>query len=268
VAQLTSDATAISKLANANAKPYQLAITDSLPNIVGDLSALDANSHVASLTATSGSATLKGGATIAAPAFALTGSATALTLAEILTYSGSFSEGAGSTVSISSGDTLTLSGTTSLSGKVIGKGTLALAGGATTLNRGASISVSSWKVSGSGTSVTLGESLTYAGTFSAGSGTTLNGSGTLAVKGASTVAGFTIGGTTTFSDSGALSETGGSARPAARRHSEIRPETSPRSPSPRPGPGTSSTTAGSLAARRRPRRSATPGGSRRPGERA
>ena len=133
VAQLTSDATAIGKLANANATAYQLAVTNSLPNIVGDLSGLNGNTHVASLAATSGSAKLSGGKTIAAPAFALTGSSTVLTLAEILTYSGSFSEGAGSTVSISSGDKLTLAGTTNLSGKTSGAGTLALAGGSTTI---------------------------------------------------------------------------------------------------------------------------------------
>ena len=83
-----ADSTAIGSSPNANAKPYQLAITDSLPNIVGDLSALNGNSHVASLEATSGAATLNSGATIAAPTFTLTGSSTELTLAEILSYSG------------------------------------------------------------------------------------------------------------------------------------------------------------------------------------
>ena len=91
VAQLTSDATELGKLKNANATPYQLAITDSLPDIVNDLSGLNGNSHISSLTGTSGAATLSSGATVAAPAFTLTGSSTALTLAEILTYSGRFS---------------------------------------------------------------------------------------------------------------------------------------------------------------------------------
>ena len=61
VAQLTSDSAAIGKLANANETPYQLAITDSLPNIVSDLSALNGDFDVVSLTATSGSATLSDG---------------------------------------------------------------------------------------------------------------------------------------------------------------------------------------------------------------
>ena len=92
--------------------------------------------------------------------------------------SGSFSEGSAAMFSIASGDTVTLSGTTSLSGKVSGKGTLALAGGSTTIGTGASLhGFATWTVSGSGTSVTLSENLTYAGTFSAGAGTTLNLSG-------------------------------------------------------------------------------------------
>ena len=121
VAQLSSDATAISKLANANASAYQLAVTDSLPTIIGDLSGLNGNTHVASLTATSGAKTMSSG-TIAAGAFTLTGASTALTLAEILTYSGTFTEGAGSSVSISTGKTLTLKGTTSSAGRRSARG--------------------------------------------------------------------------------------------------------------------------------------------------
>ena len=117
--------------------------------------------------------------------FTLVGATTALTLSENLTYAKSFTEGAGSTVSISTGDTLTLKGATSLSGKVIGAGTLTLGGGSATIGAGASLTVSSLKVSGSGNSVTLGENLTYAGTFSASSGTTLNlGGDTLTLTGA------------------------------------------------------------------------------------
>ncbi len=174
VAELTSDAPQIGKLANANALPYQLAVTDSLPDIVGDLSGLDGNTHVASLTATSGSAKLSGGAVIDAPAFALTGSSTVLTLAEILTYSGSFSEGAGSTVSISTGDTLTLTGGSTLGGSVTGAGKLALAGGSTSINAGAQLTVANWTLAGVGTAVTLNENLTYAGTYWQGANPTLS----------------------------------------------------------------------------------------------
>ena len=201
-----------------------------MPTIIGDLSGLNGNTHVASLIATSGTATLSSG-TIAAGALTLTGASIALTLAESLTYAKTFTEGAGSTVSISTGDTLTLKGTTSLSGKVIGAGTLTLGGGSATIGAGASLTAASLKVSGSGNSVTLGENLTYAGTFSASSGTTLNlggdiltltgtnsfagtttgGSGQVNAKGTTTLSGLTVGGTTVFDLFGSLSESGGSA---------------------------------------------------------
>jgi hypothetical protein len=165
VAQLSSDATAIGKLGNANGNPYQLAVTDSLPNIVGDLSALNGNSHVASLDATSGAATMSSGATVAAPAFTLTGSTTALTLSEILSYSGTFSADAGVTVSISKGDSLTLTGTDAFSSATTdGAGTLdangtttatgLTIGGTLTFSDGGTLSESG----GLATSATLGDS--------------------------------------------------------------------------------------------------------------
>ena len=165
MAQLSSDSAAIGKLANANRTPYQLAVTDTLPNIVGDLSALNGNSHVASLDATSGAATMSSGATVAAPSFTLTGSTTALTLSEILSYSGSFSAEAGATVSVSKGDLLTLTGAdTFLSATTDGAGTLdangtttatgLTIGGTLTFSDGGTLSESG----GLATSVTLGDS--------------------------------------------------------------------------------------------------------------
>ncbi len=258
VAQLTSDATAIRKLANESGNPYQLAVTDtaaditaglstleaeashiasitvsggpvtvsaatyvadkaaldkivggfaisgSLPNIVSDLGKFDADPNIASIAATSGSATLSGGVAIDAPAFGLTGSATVLTLAEILSYGGHFSEGAGSTLSISTSDMLTLTGTSRLAGTVSGKGTLALTGRSATIASGAKLSVADWTVSG--TDVTLDENLTYAGTFSEGAGSTLSMSKSdmLTLTGTSSLAG-------TASGKGTLALTGGSA---------------------------------------------------------
>jgi hypothetical protein len=141
---------AIGKLANANAKAYRLAITDSLPNIVSDLSALNGNSHISSLTATSGAATLSGGATIAAPAFILD-SGTTLTVSENLSYSGSFTN-AGTLEMSGSGDVATIdaafnntgtvsarAGTLDLAGAVTGKGTDTISGAAT-LEFGAGVS--------------------------------------------------------------------------------------------------------------------------------
>ena len=102
--------------------PGGFVIADSLPAIVADLSALDADTYVVALTGTSGVATLTNSTLIDAPSLSLTGSGTELTLAEVLGYAGSFSEGAGSTLSISTGDMLTLTGATILAGTTSGSG--------------------------------------------------------------------------------------------------------------------------------------------------
>ena len=55
VAQLTSDATAIGKLKNANATPYQLAIIDTAANVMAGLTTLETDvAHIASIAATGG----------------------------------------------------------------------------------------------------------------------------------------------------------------------------------------------------------------------
>jgi Phosphoesterase family len=229
VAQLTSDAAAIGKLQNANKAAYQLKISDSASAVIGDLNALNRNAHVVSITAISGTTTLQGGAVVSAPAFGLTGSTTVLTLAENLTYSGSFTEGAGSTLSIASGDTLTLKGKSSLVGTVNGAGALALAGGITTIAGGAKLSVAKWSISGAGTNATLSEALSYSGAFSEGAGATLNltggaltlggsakfaggtvkGSRTIYTEGTTTVSGLTIGGTATWNNAKMVTHSGG-----------------------------------------------------------
>jgi PQQ-like domain len=179
-------------------------------------------------SATSESAMLKGGAAIDAPDFSLTGAGTRLVLSENLAYSGALTIGAGANVSVVSGDALTLTGTDTLSGSATGLGTVAIAGGTTTVNRGATLTVSNWSVSGAGTNLVVDETLTYRGGFSAGSGATLTLSGgNLTLTGANTfagattggagtltdsaaaVSGLTIGGTTTFDNTKTLTESGG-----------------------------------------------------------
>ena len=55
VGQLTSDTTALGKLANANASPYQLAVTDTASNVEGGLATIESDlSHIGSLTLSSG----------------------------------------------------------------------------------------------------------------------------------------------------------------------------------------------------------------------
>ncbi len=53
------------------------------------------------------------------------GSETSLTIGEALAYSGAFTQGAGATAAITTGDSLSLTGTASLSGTTSGAGTLA-----------------------------------------------------------------------------------------------------------------------------------------------
>ena len=282
VAQLTTDATAIGDLENANESPVLLAIndtagdvetslstlvqdtgeigsitasfgpivvsvatfladqstldktvggfdvTDAADNLVAELSALNADSGVAAITADIGEATLSGGG-VNAPNFSETGFGTSLTISEALAYSGAFSQGVGSMTEISSGDELLLTGTASLSGATSGAGTLALAGGGATIDKGATISVSNWSISGA--DVTLDESLSYAGSFSEGagdtfvlsgghllfsgaatfSGGTVDGSHFLYTEGTTAVSGLTIGGTVEWENTGTVDESGGSA---------------------------------------------------------
>jgi hypothetical protein len=284
VAQLTSDATAIDRLRNANASPVLLAINDTAGavqtglstlvahtseigsitasngpivvstakfpadqstldkiaggfdvsdgagSLVADLSILNADSHVAGITADIGAATLSGGAGVNAPIFSESGWGTSLTVSEALAYAGVFSQGLGSTTAIRSGDQLALTGTASLSGTTSGAGTLAL-GGTATIDRGATMSVSNWSIFGAGTNAALDEDLNYAGSFSEGAGDTLvlsggplllsgpaafaggtvDGSHFLYTEGTTTVSGLTIGGTVVWENTNTVNESGGSA---------------------------------------------------------
>jgi fibronectin-binding autotransporter adhesin len=174
----------------------------------------------------SGASTFATGVGGATGTLALSGAA-AMSVTASITVSGALSEASGTTITIGSGDTLTLSGAGSaLSGSVGGAGaTLAVAGGTTAINTGASLSVSTLSLTGGTT--TLGESLTYAGVFNEGAGATLtlttadkytlsgattlsgtvNGASTLKVSNA-TVNGLIIGGTADLDDTGTVDQTG------------------------------------------------------------
>ncbi len=204
-------------------------VSDDAANLAAALSALNADSGVDAITADSGDATLSGGAGVNVPNFSESGWATSLTVSEAVDYAGAFSQGSGSTLSISSADTLSLTGTASLSGTTSGAGTLALWGGSATIDTGATISVSNWSISGAGTDVTLDESLGYAGSFSEGAGDTfvlsgghllltgaatfaggtVDGSKLLETEGTTTVSGLTIGGTVQWENTAAVTQSGG-----------------------------------------------------------
>jgi hypothetical protein len=285
VAQLTTDATAIGKLKNANTSPVLLAIhdtagavqtglstlaadageigsittsfgpivvsaetfqddqstldkiaegfdvSDTAANLVAALSTLNADPGVDAITADIGDATLSGSADVNAPNFSESGSGTSLTVSEPLPYAGAFSQGLGSTTVITAGNTLSLMGTASLSGATSGLGTLALAGGSATIDKGATISVSNWSISGAGTDVTLDKNLNYAGSFSEGAGDTfvlsgghlllsgvatfaggtVDGSNILYTEGTTAVSGLAIGGTVEWENTKSVTQSGRSA---------------------------------------------------------
>ena len=135
----------------------------------------------------------------------------------------------GATVTIGGSDALTLSGISNINGAVAGSGALDLAGGVTTFDGNGSISAASWSLLGAGTNVALDQALDYSGDFQAGSGTsltlsggdltltgqagfagaTVSGSDTLTAEGTTTISALTLGGTATFDNAGALTQSGG-----------------------------------------------------------
>ena len=84
------------------------------------LPALNADPHVDAITAEIGDATLSGNVGVNAPSFSESGWGTTLTVSEAFIYGGAFTQGLGSTLSISSGDQLSLTGTANLSGTTSG----------------------------------------------------------------------------------------------------------------------------------------------------
>ncbi len=71
------------------------AVSDSASAIVAALKTLDADPNISSLDFSSGSASLKSGASLSAPAVSVKGTGTALTIAEALNYAGNLTLGAG-----------------------------------------------------------------------------------------------------------------------------------------------------------------------------
>jgi fibronectin-binding autotransporter adhesin len=178
-----------------------------------------------------GASTLSSGATVDSFYLQESGAGTILNIAEDLTFSSAFSQGAGSTMNIASGDALALSGTTTLSGKVGGAGALELVDGdVATISSGATLSAAIWYMKGAGTATTLDGPLTYAGSFLEAAdatltlssanltltgatqldGATINGAGVFTTSGTgTTVADATIGGTVTWSNTKTVTENGG-----------------------------------------------------------
>ena len=121
----------------------------------------------------------------------------------------------------------------SFAGTISGAGAVTLGGGgADTIAAGASITVSNFSIHDNGTTVTLGGNLTYANNFTMAEATvinlnghnltlsgtnsiyqdfgvpTINGAGTLATSGATTLNVFTLGGTVNWSNTGTVTQVG------------------------------------------------------------
>jgi hypothetical protein len=155
------------------------------------------------LVLSAGSQTLNAGATISTATWSLV-NGDAVVASTSLSYAGSFTEDATSSLTVGSGDTLGLSGSVGLSGAVNGAGALSQSGGNETVNAGATIGLSAWSLTNSA-ALTLDENLSFTGalTEDATSSITIAAGDTLTVTGAATLAGA-------FAATGALSLGAGS----------------------------------------------------------
>src|SRR5206468_4240527 len=130
-----------------------------------------------------------------------------------LSYGGLFTQLGGTTVVLNSGDTLTLSGTSSIGGQIKGVSTLAMAGGAASVTAAGVIATSVW--TSTGVALALSGAHNFAGAFTASAetitinalfnlttaaaltGVKLAGSNVLQLtRGATISGGLTLGGTT------------------------------------------------------------------------
>ena len=185
VAQLTSDATAIGKLVNANATPYQLAIADTAANVQAGLATLEADvAHITSITATGGPVVVTV-STFSADRGALDkivgGFAIADTAANVV--AGLSTLNADSHVAA-----------------------ITVTSASATLSGGVRVNAAKFSETGAGTSLTVGEALAYAGAFRQGAGSTtaITIGDLLSLTGTTSLSGTTSG-------AGTLALAGGSA---------------------------------------------------------
>jgi hypothetical protein len=172
-----------------------------------------------------GSQTIATGADLAVSHWSLSGN-DAATFTTHIAYAKVFNAGTGTSITIDSGDTLGLSGASTLAGTIGGAGTLAFNGGAAAVDSGATIGTADWSLAG-GVAVTLNTSISFGGAFSqaAGSSLTLSAGDTLSITGSAslsgalrgagtislsnaTLSGLVIGATVTLDDTGTIDQTG------------------------------------------------------------
>ena len=200
----SGNATSITALSTVDAFDLAGLSFSGLMGVKGDLTVSAALAGSGTLQATSGVVALDPGTVLTAAALTITGGE--VDVATRLSYAGALSETTSSAkLVIESGDTLTLTGAgNSVAGTITGAGALAIKGGATALQSGASLTVGKVTVSGAATQVNLTTSFAYAGDWSQASGTISVASGdTLKLSGASDMLGGTVTGAGVVDISGA-----------------------------------------------------------------
>ena len=174
----------------------------------------------------SGTTALATGATASVAHLNLRGSGARLLVRENFSYGGAFTQLAGTTVTLSAGDKLTLTGTSSIGGGINGGSTLAMVGGAATLASTGLIATTTW--TSAGTALTISGAHNFTGAFTASAETiTLNalfnltaaasltnvklaGSNTLQLSHGATISGgLTLGGTTGVTNKLTVTQSGG-----------------------------------------------------------
>jgi hypothetical protein len=171
------------------------------------------------------STTLSAGFSANVANMSIFGAGTTVRLLTNLSYGGGFTLAGGASM-LSTGSTLTLTGTSSLGGTIYGLASLALIGGAATVTATATINSTTW--TSTGTALTFNGGHTYSGSFGASTetmtmggllilaggasltGLTINGNNQLRFTHAATIAGgLTLGGTTNVANYAAVSQSGG-----------------------------------------------------------
>jgi hypothetical protein len=160
------------------------------------------------LALVSGSTAFDAGVTLAVNNVLLSGSSTRAVFNTGVTMAGASWVQSRGTLAVGAGHTLTLSNRAdTLSGAVVGAGTLALVDGVITMGAGAAVSIAQWSTSNRGTDVTLSTSLADAGgfTLAAGAAFDIASGDTLTLSGA-----ISLGGT--FAGPGTLTLAGSNLR--------------------------------------------------------
>jgi hypothetical protein len=174
-----------------------------------------------------GTSTLAAGLALTAGGVGIANAGTKLILGGSLAYGGTFTQGGGTDLSLGA-NTLSLGGASTLAGAIYGNAgsTLALTAGAATIDAGFSLKTADWTIA-DGVTVSAHAGFTFAGALNDGAatlslggkaltltgpasfaGSTVDGAGEVAAKGATAIAGLTLGGALKWRNYATATETG------------------------------------------------------------